>query len=337
MTNFARQAYVNPFLSTVGTPFGGVNPLTWGQQMGLAPTPFSYLPMTAQFGQYNPLAAQLAAQIAAGQIAAGVPGINRGDVQMTGQYNPFLSQIAAGIVPGINRGDVQGTGQFNPFVSQLTGGFPQTINPFSGPTATNWPGSTHFSQQGVVDRTSAYGIDPRVAFGATGQQFGQQFGQQLGQQLGWADPNVAGGLNNPGLAADPISLLMSQQLNPLVHQQLPIRSLINAPQNAGVQPNFQHGFQPNFQQGFAGVAPQAVQAPVTQWPVAQPIAHLDPYRAFIEAQLISQLATNPFYQLQQQQLQPLFQQGYGAQQTGLGVSGIGPQFNPFYGNAPFCG
>src|SRR6266436_1014571 len=262
MINFARQAYVNPFLSTVSTPFGGVNPQIWGQQMGLVPTPFSYLPMTAQFGQYNPLAAQLAAQIASGQIASGfVPGINRGDVQMTGQYNQLLSQLAAGL--------------------------PQTINPFSGQTATNWPGSTHLSQQGVGDRTSAYGIDPRVAFGATGQQIGQQYGQQLG----WADPNVVAGLNNPGLAADPISLLVSQQLNPLVHQQLPIRSLINAPQNAGFQPTFQQGFQPSFQQGFPGVGPQAAQAPLTQWPVAQPIVHLDPYRAFIEAQLISQLAT----------------------------------------------
>jgi hypothetical protein len=33
MINFARQAYVNPFLSAVGAPFGGVNPLNWGQQM----------------------------------------------------------------------------------------------------------------------------------------------------------------------------------------------------------------------------------------------------------------------------------------------------------------
>ncbi len=333
MINFARQAYVNPFLSTVSTPFGGVNPQIWGQPMGLVPTPFSYLPMTAQFGQYNPLAAQLAAQIASGQIASGfVPGINRGDVQMTGQYNQLLSQIAAGIVPGITRSDVQMTGQFNPFGSQLPGGLPQTINPFSGQTATNWPGSTHLSQQGVGDRTSAYGIDPRVAFGATGQQIGQQYGQQLG----WADPNVVAGLNNPGLAADPISLLVSQQLNPLVHQQLPIRSLINTPQNAGFQPTFQQGFQPSFQQGFPGVGPQAAQAPLTQWPVAQPIVHLDPYRAFIEAQLISQLATNPLYQVQHQ-LQPLFQPGYGAQQAGLGVPGVGQQFNPYYGNAPFCG
>jgi hypothetical protein len=218
--------------------------------------------MTAQFGQYNPLA----------QFAAGIaPGINRSDVQMTGQYNPLLSQIAGGV----------------------TG-----INPLGVPT------------------TAQYGIDPRVTFGGTGQQFG------------FTDPNVASGLNNPGIAGDPIALLMSQQLNPLVHQQLPIRSLIDTPQNAG------------FQQNVPGIG-----FPVTQWPVAQPIAHLDPYRAFIEAQLISQLAANPLYQLQHQ-VQPRFQQGFqqGLQQgygvpetTGLGVPGVGQQFNPLYGTVPFCG
>jgi len=318
MINFARQGYVNPFLSPVGAPFGGVNPLTLGQQTGgFIPTPFGYLPMS-QFGQYNPLAAQVGAGI--------VPGINPGVNPMTaqfGQYNPLLNQIASGVTPGINPQTAQ-LGHFNPFVSQLASGFPQTINPFIAQTATNWPGSTQFSPQGVGDRTSAYGIDPRVALGVTSQQFGLP------------DPRVASGWNTPGFAGDPIALLMSQQLNPLVHQQPPIRSLINTPQNVGFQPNFQEGFQQGFQVGYPGVAQQAAQAPVTHWPFAQPIAHLDPYRAFIEAQLISQLATNPLYQLHQQ-LQSRFQQGYGAPEAiGIGVPGPGQQFNPLYGNA-FCG
>jgi hypothetical protein len=319
MINFARQAYVNPFLSAVGAPFGGVNPPTWDQQMGgLVPTQFSYLPMTVQFGQYNPLT----------QFAAGiVPGLNPGVNPMTtqfGQYNPLLSQIAGGVT-GINHAGVPTTaqfGQFNPLVPRFAGGFGPTINPFIAQTATNWP--THFNPQfsqgvGRTPGYEAYGIDPRVAFGATGQQFG------------FTDPNVGAGLNNPGIAGDPIALLMSQQLNPLVHQQLPIRPLINAPQNTGVQPNISGA---NFSgPNISGQNLPGIGFPVTQWPVAQPVAQLDAYRAFLEAQLISQLAANPLYQLQHQ-----VQRGYGAPETaGLGVPGVGQQFNPLYGNVPFYG
>src|ERR1041384_1527953 len=217
MINFPRQAYVNPFLSALNTPFGGVNPLALGQQMGgIVPAPFGYLPMT-QFGQYNPLAAQVAAGI--------VPGINpvgfgQGLNAMTpplGQYNPLQSQIGA----GFNR-------------------------------------------------------------------------------------------------------LIQQQMKQFVQQQLPIRPLINSPQLGWGHSNVR------------GIAQG------TQWPGAQ----VDPYRAFIEAQLIAQFATNPLYQLQHQlqhQIQPRFQQGFqqgygGPEGIGFGAPlGTGQQFNPLYGNVPFCG
>src|ERR1041384_7526990 len=139
MINFPRQAYVNPFLSALNTPFGGVNPLALGQQMGgIVPAPFGYLPMT-QFGQYNPLAAQ---------IGAG--------------FNPVTSQI----------------GQAGQFTSPF-GGVTPAINPVFAQTATNWPGSQYPQQgvggrigpYGVDPRVSAgagqqFGYtDPNVILG----------------------------------------------------------------------------------------------------------------------------------------------------------------------------
>jgi hypothetical protein len=190
-----------------------------------------------------------------------------------------LGQQAGGSVP-TPYGISQGTpfGQINPLAAQFTGGIQSGINPM-GALGTNWPVSTHTSQ-GVGGRAGAYGIDPRYAFGT-------------GQQFGYTDPNAVTGLN-PSLAGDPISSLLSQQWNPLVQQQLPIRPLIAGQQGLGVQ---------SFVPGFA--------SPATQW--------VDPYRAVIEAQLISQLANNPLYQLQ------------------LGMPFAGQQFNPLFSNVPFYG
>ena len=74
------------------------------------------------------------------------------------------------------------------------------------------------------------------------------------------------------------------------------------------------------------------------WTVGEVVAHLtqwaDAYRAFIEAQLISQLASNPLYQLQR---------AYGGvpEATGqgmpFGAGQQGQQFNPFLANVPFYG
>jgi hypothetical protein len=194
-----------------------------------------------------------------------------------------------------------GFGQTNPLWSQFTTGVPQAINPFVAQLASNWPGSGHPSYQ-QTGRVGAYGADPRIAFGT-------------GQQFGYHDPNLAQGFNNPTI--DPISSLFSQQVHPLAQQQqLPIRPLMGGQQGLGSQLGGQQGLgSQSFIPGFA--------SPNTQW--------TDLYRAFIEAQLISQIASNPFYQLQR---------AYGGipEVTGLGMPfGAGQQLNPFFANVPFYG
>ena len=183
-----------------------------------------------------------------------------------------------------------GFGQtINP-LAQLGGGFPQTINPLAQQLATNWPISA-ISHQGLGGRIGGHAADPRFAFGSVGQQFG------------FNDPNVVSGLNQP-FGGDPVSSLLQQQLNPLAQQQLPIRSLIGGQQGLGSQ-----SFLP-------GLGSQ-----INQW--------TDPYRSFIEAQLISQLTNNPLYQLQR---------AYNTPESGFGIPfGVGQQFNPQFGNVPFYG
>lgn len=215
--------------------------------------------------------------------------------------NPFgpganLGQQMGGFLPN-PYGVSQSTGfpQINPIGSQFATGVPQAVNPFLAQIGSNWPGSGHLGHQGASGRAGAYGVDPRFAFSNVGQQFG------------YNDPNAIPGLLNPVIGGDPISSLWSQQVNPLAQQQLPIRPLIGAQQVLGSQ---------SLIPGFA--------SPVTQWS--------DPYRMFIEAQLISQLASNPFYQLQR---------AYGGvpEATGLGTPfGAGQQqFNPLFNNVPFYG
>lgn len=196
-------------------------------------------------------------------------------------------------VPGVT-----GFGLINPLAAQFqTAGLPN-INPLTVPLM-NWQPS-QFYNPGV-----GRGIDPRFGYGATEQAFGQSY------------PGMSPLGINPLVAGDPItSLLLQQQSNPLVNpllqQQLPIRSLIGGQQGIGAQ------------HPTLGVA-----SPVTQW--------ADPYRAFVEAQLISQLVSNPLYQL--------LQRGYGGvpEATGFGVpfggqsiNPIGQSINPF-ANVPFCG
>src|SRR5947207_8604620 len=147
MINFPRQSFVNPFLSAVNTPFGGVNPLTLGQHMGaFVQNPFVYLPMT-QFGQYNPLAAQVGAGIVPGLNPVGInPGFNQMTAQF-GQFNPLLSQVGAGINPLSAQLAAQ-LGQVNPLAAQFGGGFGSAINPFIAQPRTRWPPATHFAQPG---------------------------------------------------------------------------------------------------------------------------------------------------------------------------------------------
>jgi len=120
----------------------------------------------------------------------------------------------------------------------------------------------------------------------------------VGGQVGYNDPNLIAGLN-PGLIGDPISQwLQQQQVNQLTQQQLPIRSLFGGQQGIGGA-----GLTP----GFA--------SPINQWN--------DPYRAFIEAQLVSQLVQNPYHQLQRAY-------GLGGEQFGLGVPFAGQQFHSLF-------
>ena len=264
MINLARQAFENPFLSAVGV----------SSQPGVGRCPYC--------GNTVAVASAIQPQTA-GLNPLGV-GTNLGQ-QMGGfAPNPYAASQTTGF------------GQINPLASQFTTGVPQAINPFVAQPATNWPG--HLSNQGVGGRVGGYGVDPRFAFGAGGQQFG------------YNDPNVAAGLINPTIAGDPIRSLLSQQVNPLAQQQLPIRPLISGQQQGLGSQSFTPG----------------IASPITQW--------ADAYRAFIEAQLISQFASNPLYQLQR---------AYGGvpEATGQGMPfgawQQGQQFNPFLANVPFYG
>jgi hypothetical protein len=199
-----------------------------------------------------------------------------------------LGQQMGGFASAPFAGSQTGFPQIHPLASQLMGS-PQTINPLAAQLGTNWPVSA-ISHQGIGTRPGGFGVDPRLAFGGVGQQFG------------FNDPNVVPGLNQP-ITGDPISSLFQQQVNPLGQQQLPIRSLFGGQQGLGGQSL------------IPGIGSQ-----VGQW--------ADPYRSFIEAQLISQL-TNPLYQLQR---------AYGGPETGIGTPfGAGQQFNPFFANIPFNG
>jgi hypothetical protein len=182
-----------------------------------------------------------------------------------------------------------GFGQINPLAAQFAGGALPGINPMVPQSGANWPVLAYLAQQGLGARTGLFG-DPRHAFGG-------------GQQPGYADPTQIPGLN-PGVSGDPISSLLSQQWNQQTQQQLPIRPLIGGQQGSGFQPSVP---------GFG--------LPTTQF--------ADPYRMFIEAQLIAQLANNPLYQLQR---------AYGGVPEIPGMAfGVGQQFSPFFGNVPLYG
>jgi len=221
-----------------------------------------------------------------------------------GFANPFASAVGASLQPGIGTsvGRCPACGNLTTVAGALSTVQPQTLGMHS---------------PGVGQQT--FGISPTVGFGLINPltpninplaQFGTpwaaptHFANQGVGRFGAADPNFA------PVIGDPISLLMSQQqLNPvvnsLVQQQLPIRPLIGGQQAIGA---------PQLVPGFA--------SGVNQW--------AEPYRAFIEAQLISQLATNPLYQLAR---------GYTGipEATGLGAPLAGQPFNPFVSNVPFYG
>jgi hypothetical protein len=184
---------------------------------------------------------------------------------------------------------------------QQMGGF--VPNPYAVPQATGVGQINPFASQ--FGQLSHHGAGGQAGgFGVGGYSIDPRFASSAGsQQFGYTDPTQA--WINPAIAGNPINTLFSQQQNPLGQQQLPIRPLIGGQQGLGSQ---------SFVPGIA--------SPIAQW--------ADPYRAFIEAQLISQLAGNPLYQLQR---------AYGGvpDVTGFGVSGTGQQFNPLFANLPFYG
>ena len=142
MINLARQAFANPFLSSVGASF----------QPGVVST-VGRCPCCG-----NTVAV-------AGTIQPQTAGLNPLGVGAT------LGQQMGGLVPNPNAvSQTLGFGQINPLTSQFTAGVPQTINPFAAQLASNWPVSG-LSHQGVGGRTGAYGADPRFAFTGS-QQFG---------------------------------------------------------------------------------------------------------------------------------------------------------------------
>jgi hypothetical protein len=310
MINLAKQGFVNPFLSGIGASFqpgavgsvgrcpccGNAVTVASTQQWGVNPVGFGAT-LGQQMGGFSPNPYGVAQTLGIGQqnplaFQAGIGqqhplGFGAG----IGQQNPLGFQ--AGIGQQNPLGFQAGIGQQNPL--GLGAGIGQQ-NPFAfGAGITNPqlmnPYTSQFTtnwpvsqltHQGMGGRTGAYGVDPRLVAG----------------QVGYNDPNLIAGLN-PGLIGDPISQwLQQQQVNQLTQQQLPIRSLFGG-QQQGI--------------GGSGLTP-GFASPINQWN--------DPYRAFIEAQLVSQLVQNPYHQLQR---------AYGLnEQFGLGAPFGGQQFHSLF-------
>lgn len=226
-----------------------------------------------------------------------VPGI--------GGINPFTSQL----------------GWINPFASQLGGVSPFTsqmggISPLAsqmGGFAANLPGGYGATGQFGAPFNPVAGGLGQSQFSPLAGGFGQpqfshlaggigqsQFSHQAGVPGSWAgiNPNVAAqAYTNPAILSDPT-------LQALLAQQIPIRSLTGGLQSGAFQPNIQ------------GLTPQVTGG---QW--------VDPYTAFVQAQLISQLVNNPLFQLSR---------GYGgAEAGGHGVPFAGQPFQTPLTNYPF--
>ena len=236
-----------------------------------------------------------------------------------GFANPFLSGVGAvqpGVAGSVGRCPVCGnavtvTGTISTLQAPTTGFNPLAVAqqmPYGVSSGTGF-GSINPLGSGFTTGITP-NINPLAAQLGANWPVSSHFANQGVGRVGpyGIDPRVAFGTVDPNLApviGDPISSLLQHQTNPLFQQQLPIRSLIGSQQGIGTQQLI-----PGFASG------------VNQW--------ADPYRAFIEAQLISQLAANPLYQLQR---------GYGGlpETTGLGMPFAGQSINPFFANVPFYG
>ena len=284
MYNLAKQGFVNPFLSGIGASFqpGAVGSVGRCPCCGNAVTVAS----TQQLG-VNPVG--FGATL--GQQMGGLSPNPYGVAQTLGIGQPNPLAFQAGIGQQSPLGFQAGIGQQNPLGFQA--GIGQQ-NPFafgagiSSPQVMN-PYTSQFTTNWPVSQLTHTGTGGRTgAYGVDPRLLGQ---------VGYNDPNLIAGLN-PGLVGDPISQwLQQQQVNQLTQQQLPIRSLFGG------------------QQGIGGTGPTpGFASPINQWN--------DPYRAFIEAQLVSQLVQNPYHQLQRAY-------GFG-EQFGLGVPFGGQQFHSLY-------
>ena len=220
-----------------------------------------------------------------------------------GGINPFASQFG-----GINPLASQ-LGGVSPFTSQLGGfGVNPLVNPFVSPL-TAIPGIGGINP--LAAQMGGFAAQLPGGFGATGQfgapfnplvgGIGQpQFSHSAGVPGSWAGVNPAvssPAYTNPAILNDPM-------IQALLAQQIPIRSL-----TGGLQGGTTH-------QNIPGLTPQITGG---QWS--------DPYTAFVQAQLISQLVNNPLLQLSR---------GYGgAEAGGLGVPFAGQQFQTPLTNYPF--
>jgi hypothetical protein len=212
-----------------------------------------------------------------------------------GGISPFTSQMG-GVQHPLFASQMAG---ISPLTSQIGGG---AISPFAA--QTGW-GNPLTSQIGGV------GANLPLGYGATGQ-FGTQFkpmltgiGQSkfntlaggLGHSLAGINPLVAQALTNPAILSDPT-------VQALISQQLPIRPLTSGMQGFGSQ------------QHIPGLTPQITGQ---QW--------VDPYTAFVQAQLYAQLVNHPLFQLSR---------GFGGTEAGgFGAPFAGQQFQTPLANYPF--
>jgi hypothetical protein len=247
-----------------------------------------------QFGAINPF--QPAATLSARCPACGAPvsqfqhpvgGVSPFSTGAAGLggINPLLAQAA--LYSANPFATTQGlSGQISPFASQQQGG---AVNPLLLSQLYQQAGGSEFGGQ--------------VGGGISGQWPGASipgagvYGQQAG---GGVNPHILSQLlANPAKASDPVAgALIAQQLHASTVQQPPIRSLISPLQS---QP-----FQTGSPVGLGSIVGQG----------------LDPSTAFIQAQLMSQLAANPF----QQMLRPYANVPWG---IGGGLSPFAGQVSPF--------
>jgi hypothetical protein len=257
---FQRQPFgsVSPFQS-----WPGINPF-FQQAAGINP-------FFQQAAGANPFLQQLVGSNPLLNLYGGINPLQ----QIAGQISP-LQQIAGQISPFH-----QFAGQppfspllgMNPLISQMTGAQQLGLTPgFGTPTFGAGPlGIPTFGAGPLGVPTAPWGV-PTAPWGVQAGPFGHQGIHGGAYGVGPVNPYAAhfgysGGINP--LSVDPTAALMlAQQSNP-VSQYFPVRPLI------GQNPLEQ----------FQGISAGHIPGPV-----------IDPYAALINAQICSQLGTNPLLQ-----------------------------------------